>query len=305
MFLLLFLFPSGTSAGVQAQAPPPEPGFILSPVTAEGVVLSDLTPRDLEVRVGSGRVPVRALTPFHDAPIRIVIVLDESSSMGARWHVALAIVLDLLQTLPPNSSVGLVGVNNESPELIRGPGAITRYLYNRRKRGPGGWTRLWDDMDIALRALPQPQPSDLIFVVSDGVDTASKLTFRGLQEEVRAARVRVSGALLTDEFAPDPVARSSTGNLAELIDETGGWNLTSMPFLQPHRAAGGRIEEPRSAFPNLNGFFRTLYDFYLVDLGGAATPAAPTGLSVRLAAGRQDRERIYLSAPNRLLPGSP
>jgi hypothetical protein len=49
-----------------------------------------------------------------------------------------------------------------------------------------------------------------------------------------------------------------------------------------------------------------LYDFYLVDIGEPAAQAPPAGLSVRIAAGRKDRERIYLSAPQRLAqPATP
>ena len=51
LIFLFLLHLAGRSAG--AQAPPSERGFILSIVTADGIGLSDLAPRDLEVRVSA------------------------------------------------------------------------------------------------------------------------------------------------------------------------------------------------------------------------------------------------------------
>ncbi|HTK96140.1 MAG TPA: VWA domain-containing protein [Terriglobales bacterium] len=279
-----------------AQAPPDHAGtFILSTVDTRGEAITDIAPQDLEVEVGPHTIAVRGLTRYHDAPIRVIVVLDESSSMAARWRVALAIVLDLLQSLPRNATVGLVGINGETPEVINGRSAITRYLTNRARQGPGGWTRLWDNVHAALGALPQPRPTDVIFVISDGDDTASKLSFRDLEHEVRAARVRVSGALLLE----NPTAAAPTSaDLGELIDETGGWDLTAMPFL--HTAPeDGRIEVA-SAVPNYAAFFRTMFDFYLVEVGGEFRPDAP--LRVRMSPGRQ---AVLVSAPQHLAPAQP
>ncbi|MDP9267850.1 MAG: VWA domain-containing protein [Acidobacteriota bacterium] len=299
--------PPATPPPTQPSTPPPtKPArFILSAVGEDGAVLPDLAQQDLVVRIGEKPVAISGLSRFHQAPIRIVVVLDESSSMQGRWRVALGIVFELLKTLPPNSTVGLVGVNDQAPEMIESPDAILRYLKNRAKRGPGGWTRLWDDIHMALLFFPQPRSSDVIFVVSDGVDNASKLTYQRLREEVRAAKVRVSGALLTDQYSPDPEARTVTGKVAALIDETGGWNLTSPPFVHERAGVGGRMEEAPTQAPNLAGFFHTLYDFYLVELGPEGKVTRPEPLNVRIADGRKDRAQIFVSAPHGLLPAAP
>jgi len=295
--------PSSQSAQPPLIKPPVR--FILSAVGVDGGVLPDLSQQDIDVRIGEKQAAVTGLSQFHEAPIRIVVVLDESSSMQGRWRVALGIVYNLLRMLPPNSTIGLVGVNDQAPEMIESPDAIVRYLKNREKRGPGGWTRLWDDIHLALLAFPQPRPSDVIFVISDGVDTASKMNFQRLREEVRAARVRVSGALLIDQYAPDPEARTTSGKVAALIEETGGWNLTTPPFVHERTGLGGRMEEGPNQAPNVAGFLHTLFDFYLVELGDDAKVARPEPLTVHLAGSRKDGERVFLSAPLKMLPATP
>lgn len=292
---------SFAQAPAMLAAPEKRDRFILSAVNVEGAPLADLAAQELAVRIGERPVPVTGLTRYHDAPIRIVIVLDESSSMAATWRAALGIIGELLRSLPPNSSVALVGVNSETPEIIETPGAIARYLHNRSKRGTGGWTKLWDHMHIALLALPHPRPTDVIFVVSDGVDTASKLKYRELQEEVRSAGVRVSGALLIDESAP--AERAGSPDLTDLMYETGGWNLTSLPFLLHPVAEGGRFEEKHSRAPNLTGFFSTLFDFYFVDLPPDTVNRGP--LTVRAIGVRTDHQRLLLSAPQKVAITTP
>ncbi|MBI2678571.1 MAG: VWA domain-containing protein [Candidatus Koribacter versatilis] len=269
-----------------------------------GSPVADLTAQELEVRLGTRALRINGLTRFHDAPIRIVIVFDESSSMAANWRAALRIVSELLHSLPPNSNVALVGVNSGTPELIETPGAIARYLHNRSRRGAGGWTKLWDLMHIALLALPHPRPTDVIFVVSDGVDTASKLSFHELQREVHAARVRVSGAILVDMLAATPATRIVSPELADLMRETGGWNLTVSPFLR-RRERGGRFERSHVESPNLPGFLTTLFDFYYVDVPPEAVASQPGPLAVRALGVRKDHERVLLSAPQHLPTAAP
>src|SRR5258706_2235808 len=120
-------------------------------------------------------------------------------------------------------------------------------------------------MHFCIGALPDPRPTDVIFVVSDGVDAASKVTFPALHQEIRAAGVRVSGAILVDLLAPTPTTRIVSPELADLITETGGWNLTTAPFVR-HQETSGRFEQRQVQSPNLRGFLITLYDFYYVDL---------------------------------------
>jgi Mg-chelatase subunit ChlD len=289
----------GASSQTPATAAAPKPDrFILSAVDDSGAPVTDLTTRELAIQVGEHSARIASLTRYQAAPIRIIIVLDESSSMAENWRAALGILSELLHSITPNSSVSLIGVNSEKPELIETPGAIARYLNNRSHRGTGGWTRLWDDMHLALVALPNPRPTDVIFVVSDGVDTASKVPFSTLRQELRTAGVRVSGAILVDMLAPTASTRIVSPQLAELMAETGGWNLTTAPFLRQHEV-GGRFAKPRVEAPNIPGFLSTLYDFYYVDLEPSATPrTAP--LAVHVVGARGNNERVLLSAPGKL-----
>lgn len=275
--------------------------FLLSGVTDTGVPVADLSRSDLEVRLGTRAVPVNAVTRYHGAPVRILVVLDQSESMKDRWHLAVAIVVELLRTVPPNSTIGLVSVSDTPGEIITKRDTIARYLANSLKprQGPGGSTRLWDDMHVALVAFGQPRVGDLIFVVSDGVDTASKLTFKQLADEIRAAHVRVAGALLLPPFGVTTDETESAGQLADLIRETGGYNLTGPPFTRTDDSVDAARVQARTMAESLPGFFGTFYDFYLVDLG--AEPAAAEKLSVR--ATRKDR--VLLAAPEHLPTAAP
>jgi hypothetical protein len=268
--------------------------FVLSGVSDTGVPIDDLARSDLEVRLGTRAVPVAAVTRYHDAPVRIMVVLDQSESMQDRWHVAVAIVFELLRTAPPNAQVALVSGTDAPGEVITRRQTIARYLANSLKphHGPGGQTRLWDDMHLALTALGEPRGGDVIFVLSDGADNASKIPFLPLAAEIRAAHVRVSSALLLPPFETAIEQDENAGRLADLVRSTGGYNLTGPPFTRSDDSVDAVRVEARTMVESLPGFFRTFYDFYVVDLAGE--PAA-AGEKVSVRATR--KERVVLAAP--------
>ena len=267
--------------------------LILSGVSDTGVPIDDLARTDLAVHLGARSVPVTAVTRYHDAPVRIMVVLDQSESMQDRWHVAVAIVYELLKTAPPNAQVALVSGTDAPGEVITRRETIARYLANSLKphQGPGGQTRLWDDMHVALTALGQPRAGDVIFVLSDGADNASKLDFAQLAAEIRAAHVRVSSALLMPPYGSPLEEDENAGRLADLVRATGGYNLTGPPFTRTEDSVDAVRVEARTMVESLPGFFRTFYDFYVVEL--AAEPSAADKVSVRATR----KERVVLAAP--------
>src|SRR5438045_581497 len=83
VFALLVLAALAVCALAQDPAPAPKVDrFILSAVDDVGAPVADLSAPDLDVRIGDRPARIAALNHVQSAPIRIVIVLDESSSMA-------------------------------------------------------------------------------------------------------------------------------------------------------------------------------------------------------------------------------
>src|SRR3954467_15878839 len=161
---LLFLSAASTAQTATQTTAAPTPGatkyrFVVSIVDEKGKAIEDVGDQDVKAELGRQPVAVNSVVRYHQAPIRIVIVLDESGSMKQTWPEAVAIVVELLKSLPKNSSVGLIGANDKPPEVLIHPESIINYLKNRLQRGhePEGQTALWDIVHQALLTLGKPR----------------------------------------------------------------------------------------------------------------------------------------------------
>jgi hypothetical protein len=209
-WLLLPLLLANTFLAAQSPGGAPATYRIpLSAVDDAGNGSEDLAPGDVHLQVGDQNADVISVKRYHNAPVRMIIVPDDSESMGyeGKWPAAVFVLRQVLTSLPPGSSVGLVGVQEGQFEVIRHPDSIVNYSNNisRRNGGSHGQTPLLDAIGRATEELPHPQPSDVIFVLSDGGDNKSKKGESAIRHELLRSGVCVTGVVLgTDsDFFPD------------------------------------------------------------------------------------------------------
>jgi hypothetical protein len=273
-----------------------------------GVPATDVARQNVEVRLGKQLAPVMSVTRYHDAPIRIVIVLDESASMKPVWKLESAIVLGILKALPKNAAVGIITGNEKPGELLTSADAVARYLAVRSRpgEGPGGKTRLWDHVHEALGVLGgAPRPSDVILVISDGGDNISHISAEKLLKEIEAAGVRVSTAILIGDAPYTLEEMTGPEMLRTLLARSGGRNLTAPPFLEggQYYMSGPNLVTKRSD-DFVADFVSSLCNFYLVEAAPAQTLAKPVRLRVSVTDDNGSaRKKLSVVTREQLGPG--
>ncbi len=172
-------------------------------------------------------------------PIRTVILLDLSASMGVssprRLDVATALISALIERLPANDQVAFATVSNHLqwrhgmalPSIAVEP--IKRFLATTKPEGGGA---LLDGLREAYRILAgatlSGPPANLI-VVSDGGDVLSRTTLAALEREI---------ADRDQALPPIRIHSVALGDLA-------GWGLLRRIALR----SGGRLFQPDPQSP--------------------------------------------------------
>ena len=146
-------------------------------------------PRSVVVEVAGASVPATVVsTPSLSEPARtVVLVVDTSGSMaGAPLLTARNAALGFLSHLVPDVKVGLVGFADR-PRLIVAPTGDRAVL--RRGLGSlraGGETTLYDGIGLAMRVAGNSGTRQIV-VLSDGLDTRSRLRLSSLQSKLASS----------------------------------------------------------------------------------------------------------------------
>jgi Mg-chelatase subunit ChlD len=181
--------------------------------------------------------PVQILSAKPDArPRRVVILLDMSGSMiepAERLLRARGLALSLIAHAPNNSPVGVVTFSKgilEQMGFAHSREELTDFVAKTHAAPQGkGQTALRDAILEALHMLGQPGPHDVIYVVTDGIDNASKASVKQLKPDLLAADARIYAIILPDELSllrkgyyQTSEVDIALGELREIVDATGG-----------------------------------------------------------------------------------
>jgi Ca-activated chloride channel homolog len=204
----------------------------------------ELTAVTVTVRDNDGRLvpdlPVDAFTIFEDGepqtitqyahdrvPVGVGLLLDVSDSMfGQRIKDARsAVERFLLELLSPDDSLFVMTFNHEAHVVISWTPpaeaiAVRSALDTLR---PFGGTAVYDAVLHALTIMDhRPRDRAAIVVISDGADTASDTTLRGLKSALLRADAFVY-AVAIDSPDRQPInARVNADALGEITSQTGG-----------------------------------------------------------------------------------
>lgn len=174
--------------------------------------------------------PVKIVSATHDhAPRRIVLVLDSSGSMGDKWGLEIYAAKSLLDA-DPASSFALITFGEKIKDRIdfaEGREKVSDELARLEspvENGPRGGTALRDALAAAVDLLRPVQLGDAIYVVSDGGDNASKVSWPQVSDDLLSAGVRLFALVTVEEMARSRSMSERNGpeSLHGLVTATGG-----------------------------------------------------------------------------------
>jgi VWFA-related protein len=230
-----------------AQTPPFQTSVNVVPmdvsVTRGGAPVAGLTARDFIVLDNGSPQEIDSATLETDVPLDVQLVLDTSASVsGNRLKHLVDASSTLVHALHERDRVGLITFSDTlrvENQLTGDFAAVTRSL---AKLTGNGTTALRDAVEVAISLRGAGHARPLVILFSDGVDTASWLSYDEIVESARQAGVVIHIV----RVPPDPEA--SALFLENLANATGGrmWNAPHDNELE--RLFSGALEEMRSRY---------------------------------------------------------
>ena len=177
-----------------------------------------------------------------DAPIDVGFLLDTSSSMRDNLSLAQKAARGLRQQLRDGDRAAVVGIGSSvalhqpmTPDLARVDEAL-------RSTHADGNTALYDALYIVLRQYQQERQGStevrrqVIVLLSDGIDTASHVTFEDVLDLVR----RVEATIYIVSLGEDPARSKNVLGDRRTFESAHAMNTLA-------RESGGRLFTPRAA----------------------------------------------------------
>lgn len=164
-----------------------------------------------------------------ELPLRMVILLDTSSSMRQKIDLAREAAIRFARSLKPGDEVQIVEFNDRVLTLAEFTSDMAVVEEALRKAEVGGATSLYNAIYISLKDLERRSSNReldrrAIVVLSDGNDTASLLGFEDVKEQARKSNVIVYAISLRaseDDLEKDKY-RIAKYELDMLAQESGG-----------------------------------------------------------------------------------
>jgi hypothetical protein len=200
----------------------------VSVVDNQGEMVPGLTAKNFQASIR--REPIKILSVTQSNTPRVVIVLDASKTMlgeKSEWEFSIDSAKELSNALPRGAALGLIVFPSKVEETISltgDPQAIAAELddvkSSRREISKGlRKTTLWDAMRQALSLLGAPEAGDTLYVISDGLDKASRTQMRNFERSTGTVRIF---ALVPDPYPNAAPASGTSQELLHLAADSGG-----------------------------------------------------------------------------------
>lgn len=221
---------------------------------SSGSSAAQLTPADFSASMNQRGLTIVSVVP-NSAPVRVIIALDASGSMTSpvhSWGENLDVAEEFLKRLPASSLAGLV-VFADQPEIVvrltLDRDAIHQQLEGIRARHKIAATALWDNLASTAAMFGPAQPGDVIYLLSDGDDDASRSTLYTVQGDLWSRGIRLFMISLDPEKKGNPPKMKYRQALVEqLVRDSGGSSLRV-----PEKPTKKSSDEEREAVTNLLG----------------------------------------------------
>lgn len=218
---------------LQAQADPCLRRIVpVGVVTWDGTPVTDLKAENFKASIHGS--PMKILSVMPESKIhRVMFALDASTSVAGSpfWQTYITVADALITSLPPSTKIGLVVFGNHVKQVAplteeREPvQAELKSLADRSRASlkVGSKTALWDSIRDASEFLDSPMEGDVIYVLTDGVDNASKSRAGDIAKLLVPRGIRVFSFQIRqsrNSFSPEDFAGNE--GLHELVRATGG-----------------------------------------------------------------------------------
>jgi VWFA-related protein len=214
-------------------------------------ITADLGRDDFRVFDNGRSVPIVSFGNFQ-APIHILILLDTSRSVLHSLSEAKAAVVTVLSRLRHGDSVQL-GTFSNSLQLSPVLSADDSDLLRRLVLVPGAnATSLYDALVEGCSVFSRDGARRIMFIVSDGMDTASSASVRTVMQRAAAANVTIYAIGLSSRSLERGrwIVRAPDSTLHEIAEDTGGRYV--------------HAEEGRDLSPILAAMVEELHQQYLL-----------------------------------------
>ncbi len=225
-----------------------------------------------------GHKPVEILSVVWDQnPRRILILLDGRALRWTTetWELALNQAEELVDRMAPASEIGLVAFTSRNKITLE----FTRDRQNLRQiitkfqpmaaaklKGPLQ-NGLWDAVYETLKTFVPPRDGDVLYVISDGADTVSRIDWRELKTAAIATGVRIFAFRTQWMIGLDPAPVSgSPHKLQELVDATGGYSIVHFKGVPGMASAQLDLEIEEHPAEDRDRQFRQIYAYYRIGL---------------------------------------
>jgi hypothetical protein len=241
----------------------------------DGQVVERLSAADFKGFVH--RKPVEIVSVVWDQnPHRVLILLDGRglATTPETWTLALDRADKIVTRMPAATEIGLIAFTwrskhnldftTDRQEILGGLRGL-RTIANVKPRGHVQ-NALWKAISESLRSFAPPRHGDVLYVVSDGVDSKSEVDWGGLENSAVASGIRVFAFQVQWLIGGSPMrVVGSTHELKELVDATGGYLI--MHFQPLPKVAfsqlGPKMEDDLAG---LDRQFRQIIGYYRVEV---------------------------------------
>jgi Ca-activated chloride channel family protein len=127
-------------------------------------------------------------------PLRMIVLLDTSSSMRMKMEMAQDAAIEFVRSLKPGDRIKVIEFNDRVLNLIDFSADIEEVAAAIRTTVADGATALHNAIYISLQSLSRRREGDerqAVVVLSDGADTRSLVTFEDVRESARKTDVTI------------------------------------------------------------------------------------------------------------------
>lgn len=287
----------------------------VSVVDEKEVPIAGLTAENFR---GSFRgAPVRIVSVKLDtSPRRIVILLDLSGTMGTQNQhvVGQVLVWRLLRSSQVGSEFALLTFADEVKlksgflQDRQSINSLADEIGRLDAKAYRGRTVLWDAVGDAVKLLTPVQQGDVIYVFTDGLDSASKKHKSDVERILLDRGIRFFATLvLTTPGFRMRTAREArkVEELADLAEQSGG-SMLELPF----RSFGARgqydvsSEGQKKIFQAADGIFKQMQQSYLLEVDLAKEVDRPRSWKLKAVSDSVQFKGFHLHYPRTLTPCS-
>ncbi len=198
-------------------------GILATVTTEQGALVPDLKKEDFQVYEDGKLQEIAVFGKEADQPLRLNLLFDSSLSIASELKTQQEAAVEFLQPiLRPVDRVSIFQVYEDVDELVKSSHRLEALIRAIRSIKPRGGTSLYDAIYLAAEKLSEAQGRKVIVVISDGVDTTSKIQLKDCLRIVQNSEA-VIYPLVVQPIKSEP-GRNLAGEHAMifLAEKTGG-----------------------------------------------------------------------------------